>query len=698
MGRQQGERQVRRAANGRFVIKVQTNRELLATECMVKVKNNRVSFVFDKYNSSNPLSLVMDNLNGQLDWKGIVKKIKGEFGIFIIKKKVKGKWGNLYAIQQEEDLTVSDIGEKVQTVLLSEEEPVPLMEEPAQSKGNSRNQKEYGELTSELVEAMYDNKKVANKMTRRKSRAKSLVKNFKNIMSRYGNQSRKQLSRKDRSNFGSNRPQGERTVSEMESFLQAENQASSEGSPNIGTIPKSKFGFKSSDQLEKNKSRSVSRSRTGNLRLSQMNGHPSGRKNKEEAKTGLISEKRETNKKANMKVRDKMGDFKVLTIEDIMRREKTSPFRVGKNGNKNGRDKPKLKLMSEINSDPYLNVSKNPFIREDQGNPGERSRSRVTPEEVHLLESQLKKHKEKFLSSKNLFGKNRKSIYHQQMSKNYIDNLKKSRKSIRSIDALTNAYRRITQKRAKKIENRKLENSPSILEELEIEFSNEQPLIQNSSVVQSNPNNNLPIKSHVASKSHRNVRARKGIQRVNKSNPKLRNGVRRQIRNIENTFKTKSVPKKNVIRSLSKPYTNKKNPKKGSSIVFTKPRNNKKKVQRKVTSKSAVHNRKRSHLTKNKPEMKSNATEDLQKIYGMVSGKKQEILDTFAGLSLDMGWVHKQCRHMDLESSEGVVGFLELQNRLIIKLATKLRKEKNSRYKVEQQCQNMFEKLSHKLK
>lgn len=80
-----------------------------------------------------------------------------------------------------------------------------------------------------------------------------------------------------------------------------------------------------------------------------------------------------------------------------------------------------------------------------------------------------------------------------------------------------------------------------------------------------------------------------------------------------------------------------------------------------------------------------------------VKAKKQEIMDTFAALNLDMGWIHKQSRNVDLDTGKGLMHFFELQNRLIVKLATKLRKEKNSRYEVEKQCQTMVDKFSKKI-
>ena len=78
--------------------------------------------------------------------------------------------------------------------------------------------------------------------------------------------------------------------------------------------------------------------------------------------------------------------------------------------------------------------------------------------------------------------------------------------------------------------------------------------------------------------------------------------------------------------------------------------------------------------------------------------KRGEILDTFAQLNLDMAWVHRQCRYIDLHSTQGVLKFFELQNRLIVKLATKLRKEKNSRFKVEKQCEKMMDNFKKDLK
>ena len=77
--------------------------------------------------------------------------------------------------------------------------------------------------------------------------------------------------------------------------------------------------------------------------------------------------------------------------------------------------------------------------------------------------------------------------------------------------------------------------------------------------------------------------------------------------------------------------------------------------------------------------------------------KRTQILDTFAQLNLDMAWVHKQCKYIDLHSTDGVLKFFELQNRLIVKLATKLRKEKSSRFRVEKQCEQLIDKFKEKL-
>ena len=665
------------------MIKVQTNRELLATESMVKVKANTVKFIFDKYNSGTQLSLFLQNLNGLLDWKGVVKKIKGEFGVFIIRKKNKGKWGELYGPQIEEDLTLSDIGEKEHETLLSNDSSKKIEE-------NQKDENEYGELTNELMGAMYEDKKETTKITRRKSRAHSLVKNFKNIMSKYGNQSRKQFSKNNGSNRESNRRIGEKTSSDMESFLQAENQALIDKANFTIDINqrKSKFGCRSSDQLEK-LGKSMTKSQTGNIRLSNLKTRNSSAnkflldKDKEEEKTGLISKKGIKNMNH--------ADFKVLTIDDIMKRERPSQSRKSKKLSRIS--KRKSQKMKEINSHPALGIEKNPFKRISQHTNVSLSPLPVANKEQIDFENELQKHKDKFLSNNTMA--NRRSIYHQQMSRNHLDNLKKSRKSIRGKGYLSKAYNQAIKKTKKKPS--RVENSPSILEELEIEFSNEFPLIQNSSIVQSKKNNELPVKKQFTAKSQRVVRQRQ-ILRANKSNPRYRNAASKRLRNIEKSFKPKSVSKNRVFRSKSKPYTNKKT-KKGSSVVFTKPKTNKRqRMKHKGSSKRREHSRNKKNVKINESVVTNSHNGELEDIFNRVQGKKQEILDTFAGLSLDMGWVHKQCRHMNLESSDGVMKFLEKQNKLIIKLASKLRKEKNSRYRVEQQCQKMMEKFSYKIK
>lgn len=73
--------------------------------------------------------------------------------------------------------------------------------------------------------------------------------------------------------------------------------------------------------------------------------------------------------------------------------------------------------------------------------------------------------------------------------------------------------------------------------------------------------------------------------------------------------------------------------------------------------------------------------------------KRSQIMDTFAKLNLDMAWVHRQCKYIDLHSTEGVLKFFELQNRLIVKLAGKLRKEKSARFQVEKQCEQLMDRM-----
>ena len=670
------------------MIKVQTNRELLANESMVKIQDRTVRFTFDKYNSGKSLSLELTNLTDQLDWKGLAKKIKGEFGVFIIKKKKPKKWKELFRQQDLQDNS-AEMENKIYNNKNKDIKTSLLSQDHQNNQNISKKNKGFGMLTNELVEAMYSDKRL-KRMERKQSRAKSLVKNIKNILGRYGDKSRKSVL-KSESLMTTGAKIGDRTKLELESFMKAEQEIGHQNGRNVG--PLSKFASNSSDKAMKGRRNSPS-IKLSNTEKILLGNKTDGFQFRREEENSASPEK--IDKRSNNQFKNSGKDFKVLTIEDIMQREdRKSRRNSGSPGNRRNHWKasPKDSSPKWVKSNPFLSKSKDMLVRKTS------HKSENLKDKVNDLAENLKKHKSKIKSQTDVFK--RRSILHKEMSLHKLQQLKQSRKSIRRIDYLTQAYgrnSRLSRNHSAKKSNFKTEANNNHKFEIEVSTDFMGPMASNSS--KPSNRNNLPIRNKHTVKSQK-------INRLHKKARNTKSGIfaptfnkaHQKLRSIEKSIqKSKS---KGPDRSKSRPYQNK-----NSSIVFTKRRPNKqvkRNIRGKSKSKSKVKHISKKNIRKVTPTIRRkistrrNYKLEVEAISDGVTEKKEEIMDTFASLSLDMTWVHNQCRNIDLDTSDGILRFFELQNRLIVKLSTKLRKEKNSRYKVEKQCQVMMEKFTRKL-
>jgi hypothetical protein len=602
MGRQQANNKVPLT---RLVLKVNTNRELNVSECSVKIKNNSIKFLFDKYNQHSQLKLELVDLFANLDIKGITKKISNQFAIFLIKKPAPYiKWTSLYKTEQEVENNQQDEDE------INTEEDI-LCEQNDNVKELTDNM---GFLTNELVDAVCT-ETPGKKIDRRQSRTKSLAKNIKSIMSKYGqNRSKRRINKEgDQSQTTSKKEEviNNKKQKELESFLLVEERLGSKTPESHTNESPFRFGSRSTELIN----RPSMLLKPTNHTIAQINKYKHFK-----SSTNITTKKKSPSKNKQ--------DFKVLTIDELIERQK-----------------------------------------QEKANPFKKQTTNETS-----IQSPV--------------------INHNQMNPNMFDKLKKSRKSITTFDMLSFAKRNLESKKKllQKANNAAKQASPEIAKKK----------VSHSSKPSSKPP--LPISSISKIKSQRVLQQRRKIPL--KKSYYSNNSVQKSLTNIKKSitpaksYKKASYSQSKVPqqKSRSRAYVGNK-----SSVVFTKPKVNKKVPQqrpKKMSQKSPQYNYKsKSRATQKKMSIsRVNYQQELESVCDGVKAKQQEIFDSFAKLSLDMGWIHKQCRNMDLKRGKGVLEFVEMQNRLIIKLAEKLKKEKTSRYRVEQQCQHMMQKFTKKIK
>ena len=270
-------------------------------------------------------------------------------------------------------------------------------------------------------------------------------------------------------------------------------------------------------------------------------------------------------------------------------------------------------------------------------------------------------------------------IGHKEKSHQELQELKMSRKSVKNIEGLANALMEMESQKDLHKESF-VENFPSNLPskgDNQIQFGSRMVSRNNSE------QDEIEIKSNLVSiKSE--LKSPKNVFFENEKPQTKSNIDLKKEQNVMERSKSRPIPKANGFYE--------------------------KKIKKKsIRSKSTIRPGPRSRLAKTERGLSQNLSNlaphtvvsydgpNVSIVSQKLREKRGEILDTFAQLNLDMAWVHRQCRYIDLHSTQGVLKFFELQNRLIVKLATKLRKEKNSRFKVEKQCEKMMDNFKKDL-
>jgi hypothetical protein len=266
--------------------------------------------------------------------------------------------------------------------------------------------------------------------------------------------------------------------------------------------------------------------------------------------------------------------------------------------------------------------------------------------------------------------------YHKEKSHQELAQLKMSRKSVKNIEGLANAL---------------------------IEVESLRDLVKESFVENfpSNKDNQVLFGSRMISKNNSEVdevEVKSNLVSIQNNVPTPKNVIFENAKpQSKSNINLNKVEISSMERSKSRPLA-------GNGFY------NRKSKKKNLRSKSTIQKGPKSSLSKTNRGLSQNLSNlaahtvvsydgpNVSVVSQKLREKRGEILDTFAELNLDMAWVHRQCRYIDLHSTQGVLKFFELQNRLIVKLATKLRKEKNARFKVEKQCEKMMDNFKKDLK
>ena len=271
------------------------------------------------------------------------------------------------------------------------------------------------------------------------------------------------------------------------------------------------------------------------------------------------------------------------------------------------------------------------------------------------------------------------TVGHKEKSHQELQELKMSRKSVKNIEGLANALMEMESQKDLNKESF-VENFPSNLPskgDNQIQFGSRMVSRNNSE------QDEIEVKSNLVS-------------------------IRSELKSPKNVFFESEKPQTKSNIDLKKEQ-NVMERSKSRPIPKAKGFYEKKTKKKSIRSKSTIRPGPKSRLAKTERGLSQNLSNlaphtvvsydgpNVSIVSQKLREKRGEILDTFAQLNLDMAWVHRQCRYIDLHSTQGVLKFFELQNRLIVKLATKLRKEKNSRFKVEKQCEKMMDNFNKDL-
>jgi hypothetical protein len=278
---------------------------------------------------------------------------------------------------------------------------------------------------------------------------------------------------------------------------------------------------------------------------------------------------------------------------------------------------------------------------------------------------------------------------HREKSYQELEKLKMSRKSVKNIEGLANAL--IEQESQREL------GKESFVENFPSNMPSNMP-----SNFPSNKDNQIVFGSKVVSRNNSEVDevdVKSNLVSIQSESKQLNNVFFENSRpQTKSNIELKDLEQTGLERSKSRPI------KKRPMFMEKKSKN------KAMRSKSTLRGGARSTITKTDRGLSQNLSNLAAQTVMSYDGpnvsvvslklreKRGEILDTFAQLNLDMAWVHRQCRYIDLHSTQGVLKFFELQNRLIVKLATKLRKEKNARFKVEKQCEKMMDNFKKDLK
>ena len=699
-------RPARRRVTARLVLKLTTNREIRHNETAVKVQGNHVRFIFNKYNLGRQLYFELGGLFDGLESRVVSRTVKGNFATFTFKKKRSRRWPDL--------LTP---GARRMSGESQPNYPKHLKKFNSAPKGRERNNR-YMSADNDFEKYTILVPEEDCILEERDEGSESSTKLNSHRMIPSTREISKQVN--EALEGGSDSRSERAELGELESFMQNENLvlkvygkgrpkaklyargnkpgAKREGTPEAGAkkhraklyqnrTPKNKSSYKNRymqksqerqeriQNLRKGKSATERRKQKGRAGKGERKNYFNSWLNKEE-KPPKEAEKEEPKLENISKTGFKKTlNEELMTIDEIIALEKkeatqnsklrkATRTREKKNKQAQRRRKPAAKGLANKGTQSGGSMPQAPHempLATFTTRPGEfdkvfdlHKRSEVTPGDS---------------------GRELKRTQHREKSNHELKQLKMSRKSIKNIEGLAQAMASIKDSVKDLNKVSFVENLPS--QRGEGSRVGSRMVSRNNSEADEVRSNIISMKSDIRGPS---MNLARDVKPQSKSNIDLNGG-----------------DPAGMGRSKSRPLK----PNKGGFGRRAKVANGRSRSTIAKGPKSSMSGTRRG-LSQNLSNLAAHTVvsydgPNVSIISQKLREKRAEILDTFAQLNLDMAWVHRQCRYIDLHSTQGVLKFFELQNRLVVKLATKLRKEKNARFKVEKQCEKMVDSLKKDL-
>ena len=642
-----------------------TAKEIKPSETSIKINGQHVKFCFNKYQVGRQINFEIKNLYGALDSKIVSKNYKSNFATFTFKKQNAEKWSKLYS-----DKPIELSNNKSKSKSRNQQPNKPNFADIYQKKDHLKDLKKFNSInknkarntrymTEEEDEDVMNmvpeeqNEGSERSLNVGKREINQMEENINNILNKFDLLDRNKI--------------------DEESFLKNEkgiknNYLKKENEKNNNTQKTKLYQNKNAKETNTYKSRYIQKSQD---KKTKRKTHSSNKNSNPSSASGR-------NKSSN-------------TAKNYYNNEENN--KTTNNINNSSR-------YDNLNNDPFKKKYKNSWLNNDKADSRETNSEYQTPKNISqkafkdISGNDLMTIDEIMALDNKEKTNNNKKVPKKSRSRNSIDENQKNKYKFGTMTTKEGQINRMMDLEKKYVtEDHHQPKSHVEIEKLKISRkSNDQIDIS------IDKGNDFPKDSFVGLPSQNNSRP--------PSEPINENSMRvKKLINVQSDLKR---PPSNVFQEPFKPQTqsqlelctaNSTNPK--PFIIKKEVPKTTKSTRSRTAFKSTLGrsvNKTDRGLSQNLSNLAANTVvsydgPNVSVVSLKLREKREEILDTFASLNLDMAWIHRQCKYIDLHTTEGVLKFFELQNRLINKLATKLRKEKNSRFIVEKQCEEMMDKI-----